>query len=151
MPVRRLLRIPVALCALALLTLLNGAPVSAQDKSLYERLGRYDAIAAVVDDFIGRLLNDPKFTRFFSGHSTDSKGRIRQLIVEQLCQATGGPCVYLGRSMKASHAGLGITEADWQLTVNHLNASLDRFKVPEKEKSEVLTALTGLKGDMVER
>ena len=121
------------------------------EKSLYERLGKYDAIAAVVDDFIGRLLADPQFMRFFSGASADSKGRIRQLIVDQLCSLTGGPCVYLGRDMKKAHAGLGITEADWDASVKHLTAALDKFKVPEKEKSEVLTAVSAFKKDIVEK
>ena len=85
------------------------APVSPEGQaSLYKRLGGYDAIAAVTDDFIGRLLSAPKFAKFFVGASTDTKGKIRQHIVDQLCNATGGPCVYMGRTMKQSHAGLGI-------------------------------------------
>lgn len=86
-----------------------------------------------------------------AGHSAESKKRIRQLIVDQLCAATGGPCVYIGRTMKESHAGLGITEADWTGSVNLLVASLDKFKVAQKEKDEVLAALTTLKGDIVEK
>lgn len=122
-----------------------------QQKSLYQRLGSYDAIAGVVDDFIGRLIADPQITRFFTGASTDTKNRIRQFIVDQLCAATGGPCVYVGRSMKTVHAGLGITEADWQSTVKHLVATLDRFNVPQKEKDEVLAAISSMKGDIVEK
>ena len=119
--------------------------------SLYKRLGGYDAIAAVVDDFIGRLLADATQSRFFVGHSGDSKGRIRQLIVDQLCAATGGPCVYIGRDMKTSHKGLGITEADWTTSVTHLVASLDKFKVPQKEKDELLAIASSLKKDIVEK
>jgi hemoglobin len=118
--------------------------------SLYKRLGGYDALAAVTDDFIGRLASDKSLSRFFVGHSKDSLGRIRQLIVDQLCAATGGPCVYLGRDMKTAHAGLGITEADWNATVGHLVATLDKFKVPEKEKNEVLGAISSFKKDIVE-
>ena len=121
-----------------------------KEKSLYQRLGGYDAIAAVVDDFLGRLLGDPQMKRFFNGVSMDSQRRIRQLVVDQLCWATGGPCVYIGRSMKASHAGLGISEADWQSSVTHLIASLGKFKVPQKEKDDVLAAVSGLKADIVE-
>ncbi len=120
-------------------------------KPLYERLGGYDAIAAVTDDFIGRLLKDVQLAKFFIGHSDDSKKRIRQLVVEQLCAATGGPCVYTGRDMKTSHAGLGITEEQWNASVNHLIATLDKFKVPEKEKNEVIGAIAGLKKDIVEK
>lgn len=127
------------------------AAKSSAGPSLYKRLGGYDAIAAVSDDFIGRLLSDPRFARFFSGFSTDSKARIRQHIVDQLCNATGGPCVYTGRTMKQSHAGLGITEEDWNAAVAHLVASLDKFKVPEKEKGELAAILATVKGDIVEK
>src|SRR5687768_15195859 len=82
-------------------------------KSLYQRLGGYDAIAAVTDDFVGRLATDPQLQRFFVGHSTDSLERIRQHIVDFLTQVTGGPAIYKGRDMKTSHKGLGITAADW--------------------------------------
>ena len=119
--------------------------------SLYKRLGGYDAIAAVTDDFIGKLLADARFTKFFAGFSTDSKGKIRQHIVDQLCNATGGPCVYTGRTMKQAHAGLGITEEDWNAAVQHLVASLDKFKVPETEKNELLAIASSLKGDIVEK
>jgi hemoglobin len=117
----------------------------------YHRLGGYDAIAAVTDDFIGRLAGDPQLHRFFTGLSTDSQKKLRQHVVDFLCSATGGPCVYTGRDMKTSHTGLGITEADWDFSVKHLVATLDKFKVPEKEKNEVLGAISGLKGDIVGR
>ena len=120
-------------------------------QSLYKRLGGYDAMAAVTDDFLRRLTADPSFTRFFSGHSTDSLKKIRQLIVDQLCAATGGPCVYIGRDMKTAHAGLGISEKDWDTSVKYLTATLDELNVPAKEKSEVLTAVSGLKKDIVEK
>jgi len=121
------------------------------EQSLYKRLGGYDAIAAVTDDFIGRLAADKTLSRFFVGHSKESLGRIRQLVVDQLCAATGGPCVYIGRDMKSSHQGMGITEADWNTTVVHLVATLDKFKVPEREKKEVLGAVSGLKKDIVDQ
>jgi hemoglobin len=133
-----------------LLLVFSAGFVLAQE-SLYKRLGGYDAIAAVVDDFIGRLASDPQQSRFFVGHSDDSKQRIRQHIIDQLCQVTGGPCVYKGRDMKTTHKGLGITQADWDSAVKHLVATLDKFKVPEKEKNEVLTAVSSLKGDIVEK
>ncbi|MCS6803733.1 MAG: DUF4440 domain-containing protein [Acidobacteriota bacterium] len=119
--------------------------------SLYKRLGGYDALAAVTDDFLGRLLGDPQLKKFFGGVSTNSAQRIRQLVVDQLCAATGGPCFYIGRDMKASHAGLGISESDWDRAVAHLVDTLNKFMVPEREKSEVLAALSGLKKDIVEK
>ena len=118
--------------------------------SLYKRLGGYDALAAVTDDFIGRLVTDPDLKRFFVGHSTNSLNRIRQLVVDQLCFATGGPCVYIGRDMKSAHAGMGISEVDWVKSETALVATLDKFKVPEKEKGEVIAAIQALKKDIVE-
>lgn len=126
----------------------------AQDKaapSLYKRLGGYDAIAAVVDDFLGRAAADKDLSRFLTGLSADSKKRLRQHIVDQLCEATGGPCFYTGRSTKAAHAGLGITEKDWKITVDYLVAIMDKLKVPEKEKNDFLALASTLKGDIVEK
>lgn len=137
----------------AVLSLLvaGSTPSRAQEKSLYERVGGYNALAAVVDDFVGRLVADKQFEKFFIGHSIDSKKRIRQHILDQFCAATGGPCVYTGREMKTSHAGLGITETEWDAAAKHLTASLDKFKVPEKEKGEILAFVTSLKKDIVEK
>jgi hemoglobin len=104
-----------------------------------------------VDDFLTRLTADPRLNRFFVGQSTDSLKRIRQLAVDQVCAAAGGPCVYTGRSMKTSHAGLRITEADWQAAGTLLVASLDKFKVPQREKNELLAIVDSLKGDIVEK
>ena len=124
-------------------------PQAQQTATLYKRLGGYDALAAVTDDFLARLAGDPQLSKFFVGHSTDSLQRIRQLIVDQLCAATGGPCFYIGRSMKTTHAGMGITESDWQITASHLVATLDKFKVPEREKGEVMALVATLKPDIV--
>jgi len=134
-----------------LLTTAGSLSTRAQEKSLYERVGGYNALAAVVDDFVGRLVADKQFERFFAGHSIDSRKHIRQHILDQFCAATGGPCIYTGRDMKTSHAGLGITEADWDAAAKHLAASLDKFKVPEREKNEILTFVTSLKKDIVEK
>ncbi|HKG97232.1 MAG TPA: group 1 truncated hemoglobin [Pyrinomonadaceae bacterium] len=124
----------------------------AQNKdTLYKRLGGYDAIAAVTDDFIMRLATDKQLGRFFVGASDNSKKKIRQLVIDQLCAATGGPCLYLGRDMKTVHKGLGITEDDWNIAVKHLVATLNKFKVPEAEQKELAGALMGLKADIVEK
>ncbi len=140
-------RFAVAFCLLGALA----APALAQEqmsssmggaqevkKSLYDRLGGYNAIALVVDDFITRLATDKRFERFFSGFSTDSKKRLRQHILDQFCVAAGGPCVYMGRDMKTSHGGLGITEADWDAAAKHLVEALDKYKVPKPEQDELL-------------
>lgn len=140
-----------ALVLSLLLTVAGSMTARAQEKSLYQRLGGYDALAAVVDDFVGRLVTDKQFAKFFIGQSDDSKKRIRQHVLDLFCNATGGPCLYTGRDMKTSHAGLGITEDDWNAAAKHLVASLDKFKVPEKEKGEVLAFVTTLKKDIVEK
>ncbi len=132
-------------------------PVVSQTKespagpTLYKRLGGYDAIAAVSDDFIGRMAADKQLARFLVGLSDNSKGHLRQLLVDQLCMATGGPCLYIGRDMKTAHRGLAITGADWELAVKYLTESLEKFKVPEKEKGELLAIASSLKADIVEK
>ena len=118
--------------------------------SLYQRIGGYDAIAAITDDFLGRMRADPRFSRFAGGRSLDSRTRARQLTVDMLCQLAGGPCVYIGRPMKTAHAGLAITDADWEGLMRHIAASLDQRKVPAKEKEEFLTFFANLKKDIVE-
>jgi hemoglobin len=123
----------------------------AQERSLYQRLGGYDAIAAVTDDFLARLTTEPQLTRFFTGLGVDSQKRLRQHLVNQLCEMSGGPCIYTGRSMKATHAGLGITGRDWEAGVKQLIATLDKFRVPDKEKQEVLAAVSSLKPEIVEK
>ena len=145
--------IPVLMLALSasLMAGIAGQAMGQGSKSLYERLGGYNALAAVVDDFIVRLVSDKQFEKFFVGQSTDSKKRIRQHVLDQFCAATGGPCIYTGRDMKTSHAGLGITEAEWEAAAKHLVASLDKFKVPEKEKGEVMAFVATLKKDIVEK
>ena len=116
-----------------------GADGGAQEKkSLSVRLGGYDAIAAVVDDFVSRLVADKKLTKFFIGHSEDSLKRIRMHVIDQLCAAAGGPCLYVGRDVRTSHHGLGITSADWDASAKHLVESLDHFNVPKAEKDELL-------------
>jgi hemoglobin len=130
---------------------LSAFAADAPQKSLYQRLGGYDAIAAVTDDLLGRLAADKQLTRFFPGHSKDSLGKLRQHFVEFICSAAGGPCVYMGRDMKTAHQGMGITEADWDAGVKDLVATLDHFKVPEKEKNELLGAVSSFKNDIVEQ
>ena len=130
---------------------LTYAQTPAGAPSLYRRVGGYDALAAVTDDFLGRLAGDKQMSRFFAGVSADSLRKLRQHVVDQLCEATGGPCNYFGRSMKTVHGGLGITESDWQITVKHLTATLDKFQVPGKERSEILAMFANLKNDIVEK
>jgi hemoglobin len=122
----------------------------AQD-SLYKRLGGYDAIAAVTDDFLATLITDEKFSRFFAGASNDSKKRIRQHVIDLVCQSTGGPCVYTGRDMKTSHEGLGISKAEWDASVAAFVATLGKLKVPEAEQKELAAIILPLEKDIVEK
>ena len=121
------------------------------EKSLYARLGGYDAIAAVSDEFIGRLATDKDEKRFFIGFSNDSKARIRQHLIDFVCKATGGPCVYTGRDMKTTHAGSGITKADWDHSLQVFGEVLKKLKVPEKEQKELAGLLAPLEKDIVEK
>ena len=123
-------------------------PMAMADKSLYDRLGGKPAITAVVDDFVGRVAADNRINGKFA--NTDIP-KFKMLLVEQLCQATGGPCTYTGRSMKATHAGMGVSSGDFDALVGDLVATLNKFKVPEREKNELLGALGPMKGDIVEK
>ena len=118
----------------------------APQKSLYDRLGGQPAITAVVDDFVANVAADNRINGFFA--RTDIP-RLKKLLVEQICQATGGPCTYTGRSMQAAHKGMNITDAQFNALVEDLKKSLDKFKVPDKEQGELLSALGGMKGDVV--
>lgn len=118
------------------------------DKSLYDRLGGKPAITAVVDDFVGRVAADSRINGYFA---TTNIPRLKMPLVEQICQASGGPCTYTGRSMKATHAGMGVSSADFDALVGDLVATLNTFKVPEREKNELLGALGPMKKDIVER
>jgi hemoglobin len=145
-----------SLVAVAILVAGVVAPTAARAQSgdsLYKRLGGDDAIAAVVDDFTGRMIADPQLKRFFDPFSIDSKGRNGQHLVDQVCAAAGGPCVYTGRTMKVSHTGIGITETHWTGFVKHLSATLDEFKVPDRETRDVLGFIGSgsVKGDIVEK
>ncbi len=119
------------------------------EKSLYDRLGGYNALALVVDEFIMQLGKDKQLSRFLVGLSDDSKKKLRQHVLDQFCQATGGPCLYNGRDMRTTHTGLKITESDWDIASKALVAALDKYKVPQKEKDEVVAFVTSLKKDIV--
>ena len=125
-------------------------PVAAQkQKTLYQRIGGYDTIAAVVDDFIGSLIADKRFEKFFAGFSVDSKKRIRQHVIDQFCAAAGGPCVYTGRDMKTSHEKLNITNAQFNALAEDLYAALDRVHVPYRLQNQLVAMLAPMQRDVV--
>ena len=118
--------------------------------SLYQRLGGYDAVAAATDDLLGRLQADPQLRDYWKGASHDNRRRARQLIVDFLVEAAGGPAFYTGRDMKTSHAGMGISQADWDIFLGHTRAMLNHLGVGERERDEVLGFLASLKADVVD-
>ena len=121
------------------------------EKSLYERLGGYDAIAAATDDLLlGRLVNDPELGVYWKGKCQDSLRNDRQLIVDFLVEASGGPAYYRGRDMKTSHTGMGITDREWEIFMRHTRAMLAHLAVPERESQEVVGFLESLKSDVVQ-
>jgi hemoglobin len=115
-------------------------------KSLYDRLGGKPAITAVVDDFIANVAADNRINQRFAGSNIP---RLKMMLVDQICEATGGPCTYTGKDMKSVHAGMRITDAEFSALVEDLVKSLDKFRVPAQEKNELLTALGGMKPQIV--
>ena len=107
-------------------------------------------IAAVIDDLFAILHEDPNFARFFGGRSQDSVIRSRQLLVDQMCALSGGPCQYIGRDMQTSHSGLGITEAEWAANIKASDAALAKNGVGEAERAELLALFERYRDDIVE-
>jgi len=126
-----------------------GPPPPGPGASLYDRLGGYNAIAAVTDDFLDRMGKDPTFNRFFGKATPEQLHVLRQHLVEQLCAAAGGPCYYTGKTMRATHMGMHITETEWGAAATHLGESLDKFHVPPTEKSQVIAFVVSQKPDIV--
>lgn len=114
--------------------------------SLYTRLGGSPAITAVVDDFVANVAADSRINGRFANANVP---RLKVLLVEQVCQATGGPCTYTGRDMRSAHAGMGITDGEFNALVEDLVKSLDKFHVAEEDKNELLALLGGLKSQVV--
>jgi hemoglobin len=115
--------------------------------SLYERLGGLDAVTAVVDSFVSRCAGDDRINAKFG--RTDIP-RLKKMLVDQVCEATGGPCTYEGRDMKETHAGMGVTAGEFDALVEDLVATLDGFDVPKAEQEELLGLLAPMRGDIVE-
>ncbi len=122
----------------------------AMEKSLYERLGGYDAISAVVDDFAPKLFNDPVVGKRFFGMSDDSREGFRQKNKNLLCRVTGGSCQVISRPADVTHDGLGIKASEFDIVVGHIIDTLNKFKVPEKEQEELKAIIASLRPDIVE-
>jgi hemoglobin len=114
--------------------------------SLYDRLGKQDAITAVVDDFVANVAADTRINAFFANADVP---HLKKMLVEQICAAAGGPCKYTGKDMKTAHQGMNVKAADFDALVEDLKKSLDKFKVPAKEQQDLLGALAPMKADIV--
>jgi hemoglobin len=119
-------------------------------KTLYARLGGYDAIAAVANNLVSRLMADRRLGRFWAHRGEDGVQREIQLLIDFLCHNAGGPVLYTGRDMMTSHKGMRITEEDWDALMLHVNATLDHFHVPAAENDAVVGFIQSTKGDVVE-
>jgi hemoglobin len=115
--------------------------------SLYERLGGLDAITAVVDSFVARCAGDERINGKFA--RTDIP-RLKRMLIDQVCEATGGPCTYTGRDMRETHDGMGVTAGEFDALVEDLVATLDEFDVPKAEQDELLGLLGPMRDDIVE-
>jgi hemoglobin len=115
--------------------------------SLYERLGGLEAITAVIDSFVARCAGDDRINRKFE--RTDIP-RLKKMLVDQVCEATGGPCSYSGRSMRETHDGMGVTAGEFDALVEDLVATLDEFNVPKAEQDELLALLGPMRDEIVE-
>ena len=120
--------------------------------SLYERLGGVYSIATVIDDFIDRVMNDPRLNanpRVDEAHHRVSPAGFKYLVTEMLCWASGGPQKYTGRAMKESHQHLMITAAEWEAFLDDLQQTLDKFAVPEAEQAEIKAIIGSTRTDIV--
>ncbi len=120
------------------------------EQTLYARLGGYDAIAAVCSELLPRLQNDSLLGRFWAHRGEDGLAREAQLLVDFLCAQSGGPMVYTGRDMKLSHVGMRISDADWAAFIRHLEATLDKFSLPDAERRDVLAFIDSTRAEIVE-
>ncbi|HKA28002.1 MAG TPA: group 1 truncated hemoglobin [Candidatus Binatia bacterium] len=124
--------------------------MSQETRTLYQRLGGYDAIAAVADDLLPRLRADAQLGRFWAHRSEDGIMREKQLLIDYLCACAGGPVYYRGRDMLLAHKGMRISDSDWNVFLGHAAATLAKFGVPEGEQREVVAFVQSLKADIVE-
>ncbi len=124
---------------------------STSEKTLYARLGGYDVIAAIVDEFSQTFAADPRVVRLVAGMNLERRKRNRQLTVDYLTAATGGPAFYLGQDMKTAHAGLEIGAAEWQIAMDHIESALAKLNVPSRESKELMSVFAAPRDDIVAR
>ena len=136
--------------ALAAVLAHSAIPTSAmaQTRTLYERLGGYEPIQAVVDQSIKNIAADRRINRFFAKADI---ANLRRQLADQICVASGGPCIYTGRDMKSVHAGMGINNSHFNALVQDIGKALNKFKVPAREQRELVAALAPTRRDIVTR
>jgi hemoglobin len=144
------------MCVIAgLLAGVSSAPVlgQAKEKSLYDRLGKKPAITAVVDEFVSRVAADARINKFFEATASDPQRlkKFKANLVDQICEASGGPCKYKGKDMKTAHMGMGVSGGDFGALVEDLVGALDKFNVGQHEKDQLLGALAPMKTQIVEK
>jgi hemoglobin len=127
--------------------------VSAKEKTLYTKLGGKKAITAVVDQFVANVGGDNRINGYFKDTVADPQrlAGFKMKLVDQICEAAGGPCKYTGKDMKTAHAGMGIDSAAFNALVEDLVAALDKFKVGDEEKKTLLGVLGPMKPQIVEK
>ena len=118
-----------------------------QTKSLYDRLGGGDAINALTESWVARVAGDDRANGKFARTDID---RLKKELVDQLCEATGGPCTYTGRSMLETHAGMKVTAGEFDVVMQHLDATLDELNIPKTEHDELVGLLRPMRADIVE-
>lgn len=126
--------------------------MTTESQSLYERLGGVYAIATVVDDFIDRIMDDARLNaneKVNEAHHKVAPAGFKYLVTEQVCEATGGPQRYTGRTMADSHGELAITESEWAAFLDDFGQTLDKFNVPQQERSELFSIVESTRGDIV--
>jgi len=134
------------MAVMALAGALMACASAPEPKPLWERLGGQPAVTAVVDDFIANVAADPVINQRFA--RTDVP-KLKRLLVEQICEATGGGCKYTGRTMRESHRGMKITGAEFNAMGGDMLKTLDKFNVPQREKDELMALLGSMSPEIV--
>jgi hemoglobin len=137
------------LVVVATLNLAACATMGDAPPTLYKRLGGREGIALVVSDFVTNMVGDSRVNARFKDMKGPDVEKLKSNLADQICDATGGPCSYLGRDMKTTHKGMKITDAEWNATVENLTKALDKNKVAPKDQSELLGLLGPMKADIV--
>jgi len=141
----------LVVCVLLVFATASMSSAASMQPSLYDRLGGLTGIKAVVDQFVANVGADQKINKFFTATVADPQrlATFKMNLVNQICQGTGGPCKYTGKSMKDAHKGMGITDADFNALVGDLVAALNKFKVSAQNQKDLLALLGPMKGDIV--